>query len=106
MALVEDEDYENEIVKEVEESHEEKDEEAVLHANQGLSIVVQRNLKVASEEIKEDWLRTNVFHTRCTVEGRVCLTIINSGSFENMASSEMVQKLDLKVLPYPNLYKL
>ena len=99
VALVEDEEYEDEIVGEVKVSHEEENEEAVLYADQGLSIVVQRNLRLASEEINEDSLRTNVFHTRCTVKGRVCLTIIDSVSFENVASSEMVQKLDLKVVP-------
>ena len=32
--------------------------------------------------------------------------IIDSGSFENVVSIEMVQKLGLKTIPHPNPYKL
>ena len=46
-------------------------------------------------------MRSNVFHTRCTSKDRVCLVIIDSGSFDNCVSLEMVQKLqegsDIKV---------
>ena len=32
--------------------------------------------------------------------------IIDNGNFENMVSTKMVQKLNLKTVSYPNLYKL
>ena len=51
-------------------------------------------------------MRSNVFHTRCTSKDRVCLVIIDCGSFENCVSLEMVQKLDLKMDPHPKPYKL
>ena len=51
-------------------------------------------------------MRSNVIHTRCTSKDRVCLVIIDSGSFENCVSMEMVQKLDLKMDPHPKPYKL
>ena len=51
-------------------------------------------------------MRSNVFHTRCTSKDRVCLVIIDSGSFENCVSFEMVQKLGLKMDPHPKPYKL
>ncbi|OMP00001.1 reverse transcriptase [Corchorus capsularis] len=54
----------------------------------------------------EDWKRKNVFHTRCTCQGKVCMVIIDSGSFENLASVEMVEKLGLKTTPHPSPYKL
>ena len=95
---------------ELEESNEEdqtaKEEKAIIYADRDLSIVVQRNLRVASEENDEVLLCKNVFHTKCTAEGKVCLVIIDSGSFENLFSMEMVQKLSLKTIPHLNPYKL
>ena len=38
--------------------------------------------------------------------GRVCMVIIDSGSFENVVSLEMVQKLKLETVPHPNPYQL
>lgn len=40
--------------------------------------------------------RLMIFHTRCTVEHRVCDVIIDGNSGENMVSNEMVSKLGLK----------
>ena len=45
--------YKDGVEDEIEENQEK-------NADQGLSIVVQGNLRVASEEIKKDWFRTNV----------------------------------------------
>ena len=95
--------YEDNVEENIEEEIEEEKEEKTLYAKHGLSIVVQRNLKVTYEESNEDWLRKNVFHIRCTFQGRVCLVIINSGSFENVVFNEMVQKLGLKTIPHPNI---
>ena len=72
----------------------------------GTSLVVQRSLKIRVAPSEENWLRSNVFRTKCTSKDRVCLVIIDSGSFENCVSLEMVQKLDLKMDPYPKPYKL
>ena len=51
-------------------------------------------------------MRSTVFHTKCTSKDRVCLVFIDSGSFENCVSLEMVQKLDLNMDPHPKPYKL
>ena len=48
-------------------------------------------LKVSCIVDEENWVRKNVFHTKCTSHGRVCMVIIDSGSFENVVSLEMVQ---------------
>ena len=55
---------------------------------------------------RENWLRSNVFHTKCSSKDRVCLVIIDSGSFKNYVSLEMVQKFNLKMDPHPKSYKL
>jgi hypothetical protein len=54
----------------------------------------------------DDWLRTNIFHTTCTVADNVCKMIIDSGSCENVVSEEAVQKLQLKTDHHPKPYKL
>ena len=68
--------------------------------------MVQRNLKVICAESGEDWLRKKIFHTRCTIQRRLSLVINDSGSFENVVSNDVVQKLELKTVLHHNLYKL
>ena len=104
--MIEEEKYENEVEDEIEEDRKKGMNKRSFMYIKVLSIVMQCNLRVAIEEIKEDWLRTNIFHTRCTTKRRVCLTIIDSSNFKDVVSEEMVQKLDLKIVPHPNLYKL
>ena len=50
--------------------------------------------------------RENIFHTRCTIQGKVCSLIIDGGSCTNVASTRLVRKLDLKTTPHPRPYKL
>ncbi|XP_065017690.1 transposon Tf2-1 polyprotein [Musa acuminata AAA Group] len=82
------------------------DEEEITYADHGLSIVLQRSLQVSYVADDESWVRKNVFHTKCTSLGKVCLVIIDSGSFENVVSLEMVQKLKLDTIPHPHPYQL
>ena len=51
-------------------------------------------------------MRTNVFHTRRTSQDRFCKVIIDTGSFENIVSLEMIQKLNLETIPHPKPYEL
>lgn len=59
-----------------------------------------------SNNCQDSWLRTNIFRTRCTSKGKVCQVIIDSGSFENMVSKEMVDKLKLKCDTHPHPYQI
>ena len=61
-----------------------KEKGEVIYTNQGISIVVQHNLRVFNKENDKDWLHKNVFHTRCTAKWKVYLVIIDSGSLENV----------------------
>ena len=92
VALVEE--YEAEEEEDVEEAiesdHEDKAE--LTMPDHGTSSVVQRSLKIGAAACEENWLRSNVFHTRCTSKDRVCLVIVDNGSFENCVSLEMVQR--------------
>ena len=62
--------------------------------------MVQRNLRIANKKNAKDWLQKNVFHTKCTTQGKVCLVIIDSSSFKNMVSMEIVQKLNFKTVTF------
>ena len=55
---------------------------------------------------REDWIRKYVFHIRCTSHGKVCMVIIDNGSFKNVVSLEMVQKLKLETVLHLNPYQL
>ena len=105
VALVEEYEVDEEDVEEaIESDHEDKDE--LTMPDHGTSLVVQRSLKIGTAASEENWLWSNVFHTKCTSKDRVCLVIIDSGSLENCVSLETVQNLDLKMDPQPKPYKL
>ena len=72
----------------------------------GISLVIQRSLKIGAAPSEENGLRSNAFHTKCTSKDRVCLVIIDSGRFENCVSLKKVKKLDLKMDPHLKPYKL
>ena len=74
-------------------------------ADHGELLVVRRSLHTAPVK-EEPWLRHNIFHTRCTSQGKVCDVIIDSGSCENVVSNYMVEKLKLPTQTHPQPYKL
>ncbi|KAE8676344.1 putative CCCH-type zinc finger family protein [Hibiscus syriacus] len=84
------------------------DDEAddVLYGDGHETLVVRKSLLTPKGDSGDDWLRTNIFHTTCTVADKVCKMIIDSGSCENVVSEEVVQKLQLKTDRHPNPYKL
>ena len=81
---------------------EESDDE--LYPVDGEILVTRRALNV---HVKEDEAqRDNIFHTRCHVQGKVCCMIIDGGSCTNVASTLLVEKLNLPTLKHPTPYKL
>ncbi|GKV45251.1 hypothetical protein SLEP1_g52360 [Rubroshorea leprosula] len=80
-------------------------EEELIAADHVESLVVRRSPHDTITK-DEDWLRHNIFHTRCTSWGKVCNVIIDSGSCENVVSSYMVEKLGLPVEDLSHPYKL
>ncbi|XP_040955920.1 uncharacterized protein [Gossypium hirsutum] len=79
-------------------------EEEVEHALDGELLVVKRSLSIQS--IDDEQQRENIFHTRCQVRGKLCSVIIDGGSCTNVASTLMVEKLNLPTTKHPNPYKL
>ncbi|KAE8668214.1 putative Quercetin 3-O-methyltransferase 1 [Hibiscus syriacus] len=77
----------------------------VLYGDGHETLVVRKSLLTPKGDSGDDWLRTNIFHTTCTVADKVCKMIIDSGSCENVVSDEVVQKLQLKTDRHPKPYK-
>ena len=96
----------------MEEEEEEKEvclsdfvEEVKERPDDGELVVIRRALSgLASQDGLDQ--RETIFHTRCTVEGKVCSLIIDGGSCANVASQSMVNKLKLAVTPHPNPYTI
>jgi len=95
----------------VEEEGEEKDlclmegmEEVIEEANEEDFLVLRRTL--SGLKGSQDKKRENIFHSRCTMKGKVCLFIIDSRSCTNVISSTMVEKLQLKAMAHPHPYTI
>ena len=78
------------------------DEEYVV---QGELMAARRALSVQAKEDYE-MQRDNIFHTRCHVQNKVCSVIIDGGSYTNVASTTMVEKLGMPTSKHPRPYKL
>ncbi|XP_022862403.1 uncharacterized protein LOC111382607 [Olea europaea var. sylvestris] len=86
--------------------YDEGEDEDVLYGDGQETLVVRKSLLTPKGDSGDDWLRTNVFHTTCTVADKVCKLIIDSGSCENVVSEEAIEKLQLKMDHHPKPYKL
>lgn len=88
-----------------EESTEISDEPEVLVADSGPSLMVRR-ICLAPRGVDDNPQRKNPFHSKCTIGGRVCKFIIDSGSSKNVISEDVITKLSLHTELHPYLYKL
>jgi len=50
--------------------------------------------------------RENIFHTRCLINNKLCSLIVNGGSCTNVASTRVVDKLELTTISHTKSYKL
>ncbi|KAL0405169.1 UNVERIFIED_CONTAM: hypothetical protein Slati_3830800 [Sesamum latifolium] len=93
---------------ESESEHEPNDDEQVEETTpeHGELLVVRRALNMHMKVDNAEQQRENIFHTRCLVQGNVCMLIIDGGSCANVDSCEMVEKLNLATTKHPNPYKL
>ncbi|XP_022040589.1 uncharacterized protein LOC110943141 [Helianthus annuus] len=80
-------------------------EEEEVAGDVGLSLVVRRSCYTPKAS-DDDWLKHNIFHSTCTVLGKVCTFVIDSGSCDNLVSEEAVRKLGLKTENHRKPYKL
>eukprot|EP00268_Persea_americana_P065958 TRINITY_DN8890_c0_g2_i2.p3 TRINITY_DN8890_c0_g2~~TRINITY_DN8890_c0_g2_i2.p3 ORF type:complete len:362 (-),score=78.59 TRINITY_DN8890_c0_g2_i2:4238-5323(-) len=72
----------------------------------GDCLVIQRALTTQKFEDDEEWLRSNIFKTRCKSHGKACSIEIDGWSCENIVSQEMVDKLKLNTEPHSKPYRI
>jgi len=65
-------------------------DEDVLYGDGQETLVIRKSLLTPKGDSGDDWLRTNIFHTTCTVADKICKMIIDSGNCENVVSEEAV----------------
>ena len=68
-------------------------------------MVARRALSVKSKE-DDEMQRDNIFQTRFHVQNKVCSVIIDGGSFTNVASTTVVEKLGMQTSKHPRPYNL
>ncbi|XP_050259875.1 uncharacterized protein LOC126704939 [Quercus robur] len=73
---------------------------------EGESLVARRALSAQVKEDDMEQQRENIFHTRCHINNKVCSMIIDGESCTNVASTTLVEKLNLPTMKYPRPYKL
>jgi hypothetical protein len=75
-------------------------------AKDGTSLMLRKVLLKPEAEVKKPVQRNNLFRTSCKTKDRVCKVIIDSGSIDNLVSTEMVEKLELETTAHPKPYKV
>ncbi|GER55636.1 retrotransposon protein [Striga asiatica] len=82
-------------------------EEEHLCGDEGLALVLRRScLAPRVFDTTESLKRHHIFESMCTVSGRVCRFIIDSGSCENVVAQDAVERLHLSTVPHPQPYTL
>ena len=76
------------------------------HPGKGETLVARRALSAHVKEDDMEQQRENIFHTRCHINNKVCSMIIDGGSCTNVASTTLVEKLNLPTLKHSRPYKL
>ena len=76
------------------------------YAEEGELLVTRRAFNTQIKVDETDQQRENIFHTRCSVNKKVCSIIIDGVSCSNVASNTLVEKLGLPLLKHPRPYKL
>jgi hypothetical protein len=64
------------------------------------SLIVQRMLSTQMERVGQNQRHT-LFQTKCVIKERSCRMIIDGGSCNNLARSDMVDKVALTTKPHP-----
>jgi hypothetical protein len=76
------------------------------YAEGGRSLVMRKVLLTPEKEMENSAQRNSLFRTACKTKDRVCKVIVDSGSTDNLVSTEMVEKLELETTDHPSPYKV
>ena len=81
------------------------DEDSLDYPAFGPLLVTRRSLSVLPKTHDKEQ-RDNLFHSGCLISEKVCSSIIDGGSFTNVASDALVRKLGLVTRPLSYPFKL
>eukprot|EP00253_Pinus_taeda_P033085 PITA_33085 len=81
-------------------------QEAENATETGEALVLHKVLLKPVNESVEQTQQKALFRTICKSRGKCCKMIIDSGSTDNLVSTEMVEKLGLKRLKHPSPYRV
>jgi hypothetical protein len=70
------------------------------------SLTVHKVLLTPEKEVEDTAQRTILFKTTCKTKGWKCKVIVDSGSTDNLVSTEMVEKVELETTDHPSPYKV
>ena len=68
--------------------------------------MMRKILLKPEKEIENPFQRNSFFRTSCKNKDRVCKVIVDSGSTDNLVSTEMVEKLELETIAHLIPYKV
>jgi hypothetical protein len=68
--------------------------------------MVHKVLLTPEKEVEDIAQRTKLFRTTCKTKGWKCKVIVDSGSTDNLVSTEMIEKLELDTTDHPSPYKV
>jgi hypothetical protein len=72
----------------------------------GRSLVMRKVLLTPEKEAENPVQRNSLFRTACKTKDRVCKVIVDSGSTDNLVSTEMVEKMELETIEHPSPYRV
>lgn len=87
-----------------EDDQEEDADEEQVRGDTGTLLMLRRNC--FAPKSSEALQRTALFSSTCTVKGKICRFVIDSGCSANVVSEEAVRKLSLTTEAHPHPYRL
>ena len=83
---------------------EECQEECLAELHEGEMLILRQVL--SNQRSEKDKQRENIFHSRCTFQGKVWSLIIDGGSCAKVISNSMIEKLNLQTTTHPHPYNI
>jgi hypothetical protein len=68
--------------------------------------MMRKVLLTPEKEAENPAQRNRLFRTTCKTKDRECKVIVDSGSTDNLVSTEMVENMELETIVHPSPYKV
>jgi hypothetical protein len=68
--------------------------------------MMRKVLLTPEKEVENPVKKNSLFWTACKTKDRVCKVIVDSGSTDNLVSTDMVEKLELETIDHPSPYRV